>query len=1317
MSDDDDVRRENANHWIRAKELCKEHAVGHEDALRIIMEYVTGETVQPLVIEGTAGQGKSTLLARAAFRTSEALERILDRRIQRRVVVRFCGETGQSGRCYGLLKSIGREFEVDSDYCGAKAKLLSSCSYKDAKRFLGDVFRSGNCNGILVVFIDAVDELDSCEEFVNWLPARIANNVKVIISCNADGETAGFLREKITNQSNIVKMGQLSTDLCTELLRSLLVESKQRLDEDQLKLAEKSFSGCPLPLYVHLLHKSVQRNPYTFDNETVLEMTLEKCVVISFKNLEKVWGTGLVSAVLGLLVTEPGGLSDLEMQELLSRNYDDVISKDFSGNKESLSGGSCFPTVNWIRIRSDSGHVLKQGSHFGFTVTQVAHRCISRLAEERYLKSYSSKMTVHGQIADYFKVSPDNICGKQNDGTYVKTNSNTNYRKLELMPYHLHRSRRFKELNDLVYFNFFWILRKLKALSIDHVLDDYRLSREASVLLVSEALEMSQKTLTRNPQLLAVELSSRLLHHYSTYDNIRSLIDQCDAAAVAFLCPLVPYRAAFHAAGSLLQRIVRLSSANSLDGTGFSVVETGNRKLLLQKAPPDVRMRVWDVASGEQKPEVVLTSGSEAFPTPDGRFCCVFRGFCLRIFHLDSGDLYADIDFGSGVVNSVVTSTKYFIFGFERTPGPVVIDLENGFIVGRFHYRSTALDITQDGGYFVSNSGETVHLHALPLLERKGSVKLSAVANKLLFTRRPGSQEVLAMLGDGSLQVVSFNATKRSASSKLLFQDIDLKDFKLSKNNLHILVRLSRSLYLLGSSGQGKSNSAQKLQVDGQVSDAAYLDAAFTFDDTHLVAARSSYLVVWNVESGELVRTMMFSEERIVRMFAMKNSNFVLTIFSDGATGVWNMDRLSCHIGTNRVLTKEVTHLAVGDRRYICASSDGTQVCIGSLDSEEIRNLSSYGKTPSSGGSVVALAISKGGKFGIVTCKTAIDQHGFAPDVANCNVETEDVLWNLEDKPYVIHRIQNSMECSISSDESKVAFIVSNFDSKSSSICKIVLVDLKKVSQSPTQSGVGEVALEHFAENIEFSDDGNNTLSFLLRSSPHNQLVVATVGKPSPFEKLRYIDSNLFLEIDRRDEEHVVDIKDRRTIEGGKILITVEIQNSENSEQTLDSSRTAKTNRFSAIFFDLSNNSVTRRINLYLRPSCNSSLDIILISRQGGTLLDHDYNVFRLDEDSSGENPVKLDLDATSVVDLTFVLDGQYLVAITGDGEQLELVDTASGRRVCHMEVHSRARVIRTCCDDRTIVLGCASGCVMAFVIIAGSTECVVKSIPSRKKR
>lgn len=114
-----------------------------------------------------------------------------------------------------------------------------------------------------------------------------------------------------------------------------------------------------------------------------------------------------------------------------------------------------------------------------------------------------------------------------------------NYRKLNQMPYHLAKAKRSQDLNKHVYFNFDFLYTKLKACSIQRLISDFSFVKDHEVQLVADALRMSEAALTIDPDVLPVEITGRLLPHYDRYENLHSLIRQCDINCL-YKCPVIP---------------------------------------------------------------------------------------------------------------------------------------------------------------------------------------------------------------------------------------------------------------------------------------------------------------------------------------------------------------------------------------------------------------------------------------------------------------------------------------------------------------------------------------------------------------------------------------------------------------------------------------------------------------------------------------------------------------------------------------------------------------------------------------------------------
>lgn len=1329
------------HHWTVAKSLCR-NFVGHQDTLQLIREYILGETVQPLVLTGESGTGKSTLMAQAAISATQLLGNG-DKRIQSTVMTRFCGHTYDSQRSPRLISSLAEQF-----LCASNREPTGVSPWRqETKRILGDVMRNGDYGGLLVVFVDGIDELapaGELDEFLDWLPARIANNVKVIVSCESEGRTLERLRQKVTNQANIVKLDQLSVDQSILLLNSLLDRSERRLTAEQWTLVEPLIADCRLPMYVHLLHDTVFRWTSFVDlPNQVLECTVALCAAFKFKNLEESLGISLTSNALGLLVAEPNGLSDCEMEDILSLN-DDVL-KEISGAGDIPSITRC-PSITWIRVRDELGCYLAVGNAGGLGVVRFAHRALTRVAETRYAKSPSLKTGLHSQIADYFLGSPgpglhDTMTRERqkrlernipDSPLYFNRSSERsvpNYRKLDLMPVHLRRSGRFRELYELVYFHFDWIYAKLVARSTQELLTDFRMVKDSEASMVAEAIALSEHTLTREPRLLGVELSGRLLAYYSTHDRIRSLIDQCDMSAKT-LCPLVPVRTTFAAAGATLQKVVSISGASSL--TGFSVSENTGRLLLSQKADSDVRMRVWNILSGERLADIVLTSGSEVFLSPDGKFGSVFKENTLRIYHLESGDLYAEIECGQGSVSCTASLGKYLAFGFDQAPGPTVVDLENGFLLRRLPYRSRSLAISHDLTYFACNSGETLAIHTFPLLERRAKIVLSAVAEKLIFSKERGTVKVYAMLGDRSLQAVSFQILKGTGNTQTLFQDFDLKDFKLSHNhdNLRILVCLSRSLYVLAVSTK-QPPTPLRLQLNNFSLD-TFRDAEFSKDDRVVMAIRGCHLCLWDASSALLIRELAFSDAPIVHLQTLETMNAALTIGSDFIACLWNLDRLTTEQVDRRdrlVVRGQVRHIAaaIAADRFICAGTRDCVLAVGSLNAEKWEHFGEMSNDFGIGGTLEYVGISPAGNYAVIRMARTglVDVAGSnsgtpGNSMGNEVVETEDVLWDLSDccsRP--IYRVRNSVNAVFSSDESKVTFTVCPgvviTDGKSSA-GEVVLFDLETWKRAPNSDNLlVHLPAEKAIAKTVFTADCS-FLAYVRHSSYGNrnchQLCVYSFEKHWP--GLRYVNgTELLLDnhcsrninndthrgVDKTENVVLVDV---RAVKDAILLITIEAESF--TQQTLDKplQDTHDARRRLAVLYDVHKDSVLNRIKPFLLPF--SDVEATIMLQHGRTFVDNKCNVFNVDSSTCGHQRTihvgQLGLDIPSYGDLCFVLDGRYAVAIVSEGAELVLVRTEDGQERGRLETHCRATITAVCSDGRTVLVGCEDGGILAFMVI-----------------
>lgn len=231
------------------------------------------------------------------------------------VVARFVGRTVASRTITALLQNLILHI----------SRLLSiqtrDIEYLDDVGALALIFQRVCCevpkHSKLVVFVDGVDELVDAKGALShvWIPSRLKENVKIIVSFAADAKATQPLLA-FTNVLHISPMDVLTID---EMLHKWLKSDNRTLTKAQWKhvrkaLGKKSHS----PLYVQLLYEQV-KSLHSFETELpVLFGDSEACIKKRFEALEMTHGRCFVThAVLFIIVTKYG-VSDVELEDFFS---------------------------------------------------------------------------------------------------------------------------------------------------------------------------------------------------------------------------------------------------------------------------------------------------------------------------------------------------------------------------------------------------------------------------------------------------------------------------------------------------------------------------------------------------------------------------------------------------------------------------------------------------------------------------------------------------------------------------------------------------------------------------------------------------------------------------------------------------------------------------------------------------------------------------------------------------------------------------------------------------------------------------------------
>lgn len=342
------------------------------------------------------------------------------------------------------------------------------------------------------------------------------------------------------------------------ILESWLSSSQRTLITTQKEIVLKAFQECPLPLYLKLSFDQACRwKSYTPGNETTLAFGVKNVVNEFLEQIEHRHGKILVSHALAYITASKNGLTEPELEDILSLD-DEVLDDVYQYWTPPFRR---LPPLLWIRIRSDIGDYLIERGADDSRVIYWYHRQFIEVATDRYL---GAQKDVHSKLADYFLGKWSNGSGKpyvDKDGqTVLKdrlvarqplTFSNEgekraifNLRKLNELPHHLLHAGDLKKLKEETLCNFEFLLAKLRATSLESVLDDFVAAlllypKDEDFIMLEKTLQLSSVALKADANQLVPQLLGRLTSLRSTdeVNGINPLLQQAYSSSVPCLIP------------------------------------------------------------------------------------------------------------------------------------------------------------------------------------------------------------------------------------------------------------------------------------------------------------------------------------------------------------------------------------------------------------------------------------------------------------------------------------------------------------------------------------------------------------------------------------------------------------------------------------------------------------------------------------------------------------------------------------------------------------------------------------------------------------
>ncbi|KAI2659286.1 NACHT domain- and WD repeat-containing protein 1 [Labeo rohita] len=435
---------------------------------------------EPLLVHGPSGVGKTALLCKLA----QEIRGVVDHRGV--VVLRLLGTSPLSSDVDSVLRGVCLQV------CGALGLQFPyphiSNTHKELVRFfhsmLEDVSKQGDT---LLLILDSLDQLleTSKPHQLDWIPKAIPPNVQIVLSISDD--YVEKCKSLVSAEENIFGVELLTDDQGKDIIDAYMTAAGRKLTSEQLETILNRFQQSRSPLHLKLmLDMAKQWSSYTSMSNVCLGISAQEVMTQFVESLEENHGKKLVSHALCFILLSRNGLSEAELQDVLSLD-NDVLAEIYKYWLPPSHTLLRFPRLHWSRLWHDLSAHLTERWEGGVILLGFTHRQFAELVRKRYL-SRDMKADMHAILAEYFSgrwsqgqlrpILLPSLSTLLNADRKVPvqplwfTGEVANMRKLHELPYHLAHAGKWEELRQSVLGTLDWLCCKTLRCGVSCVIQD-----------------------------------------------------------------------------------------------------------------------------------------------------------------------------------------------------------------------------------------------------------------------------------------------------------------------------------------------------------------------------------------------------------------------------------------------------------------------------------------------------------------------------------------------------------------------------------------------------------------------------------------------------------------------------------------------------------------------------------------------------------------------------------------------------------------------------------------------------------------------------
>ncbi|XP_060535991.1 NACHT and WD repeat domain-containing protein 2 [Cylas formicarius] len=499
-------------------------SINREKTIEEIKGYVAGENNLPLIVHGPSGCGKTTLLAKIAQCCQQTLPEAF-------LVLRFVGISEQSDTIEQLLSSISNQWSL----LAYGHKCYFNHSVEVYKKMVPSLLKASSLQRPMVVILDGLDQArDYSAKEVDWVPAKLPDNIKLIISVSEDSQTYKDLKKRLS-ESNFVKMPLLGETEAKNIFMSSVMQYNHSVNSKIHECVVKSVKECTVPLYAKIV--AWQSSWWTDkDHQLKLRSELTAQMDLMLEELESILGGTQVQHALAIITWTKHGVTDSEMVDLLA--FDDSFH---SSTTYVPWAPAC---LAWSRL------IKHLAPFFGWSLTGgvLGIRWKDELLRKAVAKRYSGvERWAHRVLFDYF----NGKWWEERAGSLqarlvtqdIRLGKCYNRRKLDELPFHYHHLNNDFEDSPFIS-DLSWIFEKVCGSDVFQVLEDINLLPKIKnnlTIVIKDFLERHASALNYDGRQFYSHLYMYLkerLKSQSQNAKMKEMFRHCELPPVTSLIPL-----------------------------------------------------------------------------------------------------------------------------------------------------------------------------------------------------------------------------------------------------------------------------------------------------------------------------------------------------------------------------------------------------------------------------------------------------------------------------------------------------------------------------------------------------------------------------------------------------------------------------------------------------------------------------------------------------------------------------------------------------------------------------------------------------------